>query len=697
MGRHRPRRADDATPRLRRPRPAVPASASRQRSRAARRSRRSATRSSAGRSAARTWTSPRSRSRSTIPPTTGSPWARRPASRSARRARRRPRRGRRARSASPRSSCPTIRARTMPFASSSIALVRQGVTSTVSRHDGHRYGVLHIDSNLPDVRLAIGGPTENRVRRGRARRRRSRLSGRARPAAGQRRLGAAVGPGGRRRPSAARNRITDLRGARDLPVLIVAGVDADHDGRGDRRARRRSRRRRHRRRPAGGAGRPDRDDGGLHRRRPQPGHAELQRRGRRQPVPLDHALVQRLAVRRLDRPAATIDARRRELPVPALEPHLRVRDRGRGRATGARAGSSRPATSSTTRSSPGRSTPTRARLPATAGFLEVEPASVVLTVLKPAGDPQARMAGMELDPAHGIALRLYESSGRPDPGDDPQPVADRGRRPDEPARGGRPGAVEAPGPRSTVRLEPYEIVTVAATLEATRRTERRRGRPGPARRGRPAGLLGLLAAQQGCRPDGLPAGHGPDQAVASWAARGRSTLPIVVASERTDGAAAGSVALIVPPGWVADAGRADLPPGAGRAPGLRGLRSGGRRGGRPAAISWPRGSPTRRARRHEDVVTIDYQPGGDGTGPQTPATTSARPRLAGRSNGRSRRPASDPSRARPAWPERRTTGVARSRSSCSTARSRRRRAAAPRSACRSRTRRPARSAARRRS
>jgi hypothetical protein len=25
--------------------------------------------------------------------------------------------------------------------------------------DGHRYGVLHIDSNLPDVRLAIGGPT----------------------------------------------------------------------------------------------------------------------------------------------------------------------------------------------------------------------------------------------------------------------------------------------------------------------------------------------------------------------------------------------------------------------------------------------------------------------------------------------------------------------------------------------------------
>ena len=32
-----------------------------------------------------------------------------------------------------------------------------------ARHDdGHRYGVLHIDSNLPDVRVAVGGPDQNR-------------------------------------------------------------------------------------------------------------------------------------------------------------------------------------------------------------------------------------------------------------------------------------------------------------------------------------------------------------------------------------------------------------------------------------------------------------------------------------------------------------------------------------------------------
>ena len=62
--------------------------------------------------------SPRSRSRSTIPPTTGSPSAQPRASRSGRRARPCPRRGRLAQSAWPRSSCPTTRARTMACASS---------------------------------------------------------------------------------------------------------------------------------------------------------------------------------------------------------------------------------------------------------------------------------------------------------------------------------------------------------------------------------------------------------------------------------------------------------------------------------------------------------------------------------------------------------------------------------------------------
>ncbi len=42
-----------------------------------------------------------------------------------------------------------------------MALARQGVTATTSTATGARYGRLDIDSNLPDVRIAIGGPDHN--------------------------------------------------------------------------------------------------------------------------------------------------------------------------------------------------------------------------------------------------------------------------------------------------------------------------------------------------------------------------------------------------------------------------------------------------------------------------------------------------------------------------------------------------------
>ncbi len=42
-----------------------------------------------------------------------------------------------------------------------VALVGQGVTSTTSVGSGPRYGVLSVDSNLPDVRISVGGPGEN--------------------------------------------------------------------------------------------------------------------------------------------------------------------------------------------------------------------------------------------------------------------------------------------------------------------------------------------------------------------------------------------------------------------------------------------------------------------------------------------------------------------------------------------------------
>ncbi|MFJ9561369.1 NEW3 domain-containing protein [Streptomyces fuscichromogenes] len=43
------------------------------------------------------------------------------------------------------------------------ALVRAGVTATSTVADGPRYGDLEVDSNLPDIRIAVGGPDRNPV------------------------------------------------------------------------------------------------------------------------------------------------------------------------------------------------------------------------------------------------------------------------------------------------------------------------------------------------------------------------------------------------------------------------------------------------------------------------------------------------------------------------------------------------------
>ncbi|TDD34991.1 glycoside hydrolase, partial [Nonomuraea terrae] len=44
-----------------------------------------------------------------------------------------------------------------------VALARAGVTATTSSADGTRYGWLDVDSNLPDVRIVLGGPDTNPV------------------------------------------------------------------------------------------------------------------------------------------------------------------------------------------------------------------------------------------------------------------------------------------------------------------------------------------------------------------------------------------------------------------------------------------------------------------------------------------------------------------------------------------------------
>ncbi len=105
------------------------------------------------------------------------------------------------------------------------ALAAAGVTATCSRPDGPRYGAIDADSNLPDVRIALGGPDDNP------------FTAEALTAAGSayaKELGARLEGGGTARLwlPAARDRdgtfvpSADLRGAADLPVLIVAGNGA---------------------------------------------------------------------------------------------------------------------------------------------------------------------------------------------------------------------------------------------------------------------------------------------------------------------------------------------------------------------------------------------------------------------------------------------------------------------------------------
>ncbi|CAL9544649.1 hypothetical protein SUDANB95_04270 [Actinosynnema sp. ALI-1.44] len=107
-----------------------------------------------------------------------------------------------------------------------VALARVGVTATTSTAEGARYGWLRVDSNLPDVRIVLGGPDRNPI------------AAEVLDAAGdawrdelERQLadrGAArvFVPGSSAVEEAWRPN-ADLRSPRSLPVVVVDGVDAE--------------------------------------------------------------------------------------------------------------------------------------------------------------------------------------------------------------------------------------------------------------------------------------------------------------------------------------------------------------------------------------------------------------------------------------------------------------------------------------
>ena len=103
-------------------------------------------------------------------------------------------------------------------------LARAGVTATCSRSSGTRYGSVDLDSNLPDFRIALGGPSVNAFT--------AEVLSACDPSVAKR-LAQLVAEGGAARlwVPASRSRAAafapgaDLRGPRDLPVLIVATAD----------------------------------------------------------------------------------------------------------------------------------------------------------------------------------------------------------------------------------------------------------------------------------------------------------------------------------------------------------------------------------------------------------------------------------------------------------------------------------------
>jgi hypothetical protein len=106
-----------------------------------------------------------------------------------------------------------------------VSLAGAGITATCSRATGPRYGSVDVDSNLPDFRIALGGPAENAFTA-------EVLAAAEPPVAKQLAALVADGTGARLWVPAARSRASafapdaDLRGPRDLPVLIVAPAEA---------------------------------------------------------------------------------------------------------------------------------------------------------------------------------------------------------------------------------------------------------------------------------------------------------------------------------------------------------------------------------------------------------------------------------------------------------------------------------------
>ena len=290
-----------------------------------------------------------------------------------------------------------------------VALVRAGVTATCSGADKPRYGHLDVDSNLPDAGSRWAGPAAtpspkpcwpqaDPVYTAELDRQLAE-TGRARvwvpaatplaavwvPGADLRAVAGAAGAGDRRprRETACGAAIASV--ADDLADAEIVVTPAGPVGGGALRS--------------------------AHRRAAQPRGAQLRRRHRRHPAHRADAVLHRLAVRRLDRRTAPHRARRLELPTAALDTRFRLRAGLRRRRLAARRdpGPQRAVLPPAAR---GRRRAREAGKPAPVGsLLQVDPAdSVHLGALKAAGNPLAARQRPAGRPG-AVALRLVETTG----------------------------------------------------------------------------------------------------------------------------------------------------------------------------------------------------------------------------------------------------------------------------------------------
>jgi hypothetical protein len=230
-----------------------------------------------------------------------------------------------------------------------------------------------------------------------------------------------------------------------------------------------------------------------------------------------------------------------------------------------------------------------------------------MTVLKPSGNALARQADGEIGPPDAIVMRLYESSGLradvtvrtlwPIAGAELTDLLEESSRPAEV----RDGVIR-------LALEPFEIVTIRARLEGAPPSTGPRVELGPRAEVAQPVFADYWLHNKGTAPLGyqpLSVQIRPSRLAVS----GPFTVPISVASERTDAPVDGSVVIEVPPGWQASPAEQPyrLAPGAHTRFETEVTPAGGSASGRYFVAA----RITDGGQTHEDVVAVDLQTGRD--------------------------------------------------------------------------------------